>query len=93
MTRGQLSWSHCSAGMCAPPNRPSQSAWGSTGFSHGHGLTDPRSQLRSRTQESCLFLTGAKGGIPGTQSSPLSRLLGSLKPWLEQNFSPSPVLG
>lgn len=78
--------------MCAPqPALPV-----SLGFYRVLTRTRPdRSTVTTQKQDTgvCPFLTGAKGGIPGTQSSPLSRLLGSLKPWLVQNFSPSPVLG
>lgn len=79
--------------MCAP--QPAALPV-SLGFYRVLTRTRPdRSTVTTQKQDTgvCPFLTGAKGGIPGTQSSPLSRLLGSLKPWLVQNFSPSPVLG
>ena len=43
-----------------------------------------RSTVTTQRQdtEACPFLIGTNGGIPGAQSSPICRPLGSLKPWL-----------
>lgn len=70
MSRGSPHRATAQGYMFVPPHpQASQAAWACTGFSHGHSLTDPWAQPRSRTQRSVLSSLALKVEFQGPEQS------------------------